>query len=142
MVLAMFVDSGHASLLLDLAQTVYVTPGILDPDEGPPFVLPPLSEFAEGLFRAQAADSHSVVSMEWPFANEWQVANCLHADPAPFDVAFSQMIEAALPSQILDRTHGRARILVIEGTLNNMAVALLILEVRKPERRGVRFLAP
>ncbi|MDI3340149.1 MAG: hypothetical protein QJR03_06410 [Sphaerobacter sp.] len=54
MVLAMFVDAGHAPLLVALASGgLYITPTILDPSECPPYAAQPVSEFAKGIYRAQ-----------------------------------------------------------------------------------------
>ena len=54
MVLAMFVDTGRASLLSDLAGgRLYVTPSVVDPDETAPFARQPVAEFAKGIFAAQ-----------------------------------------------------------------------------------------
>ncbi len=53
-ILAMLVDAGQSTLLADLARgRLFVTPGILDPHETPPFDQPPVSEFAKGLYEAQ-----------------------------------------------------------------------------------------
>lgn len=54
MILAMFVDGDQLPLLSALAGgSVFVTPSILSPDERPPFVSDPTSEFARGLYAAQ-----------------------------------------------------------------------------------------
>jgi len=54
MVLGMFVDAGRADLLAALAVgRIYLTPSILDPAEQPPFVRPPIAEFAKGVWHAQ-----------------------------------------------------------------------------------------
>jgi hypothetical protein len=54
MVLAMFVDAGHAALLPALAAgRLFVTPSVIDPDEMPPFLTQPAAEFARGAFYFQ-----------------------------------------------------------------------------------------
>jgi hypothetical protein len=50
MVLAMFVDANRLPLLTALAGgSVFVTPSIVDPNEVPPFLRQPISEFAKGV---------------------------------------------------------------------------------------------
>jgi len=54
MILAMFVDGDQLPLLSALAGgSVFVTPSILNPDERPPFIDDPTSEFARGVYAAQ-----------------------------------------------------------------------------------------
>jgi len=54
MVLVMFVDAGHASLLSALAGgSVFVAPSVIDPTETPLFVRQPIAEFTRGIYRAQ-----------------------------------------------------------------------------------------
>jgi hypothetical protein len=59
MVLAMFVDADRVPLLAALAGgSVFVTPGVIDPAETPPFARAPLAEFARGVFAAQRDPGH------------------------------------------------------------------------------------
>lgn len=62
MVLAMFVDAGQTALLPALAgRSVHLSPSILDPNEGPPYLNEPVAEFARGIHRLQGLASTSAV---------------------------------------------------------------------------------
>ena len=64
MVLAMFVDAGHAALLPALAaDRVFVTPSVINPAEAPPFAQQPLAEFARGAFTLQERQGNPLAAV-------------------------------------------------------------------------------
>jgi hypothetical protein len=63
MVLAMFIDADRSVLLSDLAGgDLFVTPGILDPAEPPPYAQQPVAEFARGIFSFQGRIGTPVIA--------------------------------------------------------------------------------
>ena len=66
MVLAMFVDAGHAALLPALAAgRLFITPSIINPAEAPPFAQQPLAEFARGAFTLQERQGHPLAAVRF-----------------------------------------------------------------------------
>jgi hypothetical protein len=66
MILAMFIDAGHAALLSALAAgRLFVTPAVIDPAEAPPFIHPPTAEFARGTFYLQQRQGHPVEAVRF-----------------------------------------------------------------------------
>jgi hypothetical protein len=66
MVLAMFVDAGHAALLPALAAgRLFVTPSVINPAEAPPFAQQPLAEFARGAFTLQERLGHPLAAVRF-----------------------------------------------------------------------------
>ena len=66
MVLAMFVDSGHASLLAALAAgNLFVSPAIIDPAAMPPYDSQPSAEFAQGTFLFQQRQGHPLADVRF-----------------------------------------------------------------------------
>jgi hypothetical protein len=64
MVLAMFVDTGHAALLRALAaDRLFVTPSIIDPAEVPPFPSQPTAEFAQGAYYFQERQGNPLAAV-------------------------------------------------------------------------------
>jgi len=64
MVLAMFVDAGHAALLAALAaDRLFVTPSVIDPEEAPPFSAQPTAEFARGAFYFQERQGNPLAAV-------------------------------------------------------------------------------
>ena len=64
MVLAMFVDAGHAALLPALAAgRLFVTPSIIDSAETPPFPSQPIAEFARGAFYLQERQGNPLAAV-------------------------------------------------------------------------------
>lgn len=64
MVLAMFVDAGHAALLPALAASrLFVTPSIIDWGEAPPFPSQPTAEFALGAFYFQERQGNPLAAV-------------------------------------------------------------------------------